>query len=70
MGTLLITCDFTDGVQVLIKRSATQDDVDAIRAALEHDPDTILQIGCQATPGSPEHPWMIRAGLITGLEWA
>lgn len=67
---LLITCEFDDGTQTLIKNPGTEADLRVLEEARHGDPELILLVDCQVTSDGPVRERMIRAGCITGLELA
>jgi len=64
---LLITCEFTDGTQVLIKDPATEADYDVLTAAQNGDPDDVLTLSCRTRPDGPDRDRLIRAGAIRSV---
>ena len=64
---LLITCEFSDGTQVLIKDPATEADYEVLTTAQDGDPDDVLSVSCRIRPDGPARERPIRAGSIRSV---
>lgn len=63
---LTITVDYPDRVQMLIKDDATEQDLDAVQAAMDGEPHKVLRIVCRDVAdvhGAPRE-YLIRGGAI------
>jgi hypothetical protein len=64
---LLITCEFSNGSQVLIMDPATDADFEALTRAQAGDPDAVLSVPARITKRGPVHDRLIRAGAIRSV---
>jgi hypothetical protein len=64
---LLITCQFTDGTQVLIKDPATDADFEVLTRAQAGNPGDVLTIRCRTSERGPDADRLVRAGAIRSV---